>query len=106
MPDHGNADIVTVIVTMRVKPNLEDDYLTFVQGVTETVHREEPDVLLYAMHPHPELPHTFVWVERYASRAALEAHGASDHMTEAFQKLPHFLVEPPEMLELRQTHPG
>ena len=73
MADHGTAGVLTAVVTMTVKPDREEDYLAFVTGVMETVHREEPDVLLYVMHRHPQLPHTFVWVERYASRAALEA---------------------------------
>ncbi|MGO1848373.1 MULTISPECIES: putative quinol monooxygenase [unclassified Microbacterium] len=106
MADHGTAGVLTAVVTMTVKPDREEDYLAFVTGVMETVHREEPDVLLYVMHRHPQLPHTFVWVERYASRAALEAHSGSVHMAAAFQELPQFLTAPPEILELEQSLPA
>lgn len=105
MPDHGTSAAVTLVVTMRVKPSLVSDYFDLVRPVMETVHREEPDVVLYAMHPHPELPHTFVWIERYATQAALDAHLASPHMTEALPKLNDLLVGPPEVLELRQVLP-
>ena len=44
---HGNEDVVTLLVTMTVKPEYEQEFLDFAAYFAEKVHADEPDTLLY-----------------------------------------------------------
>jgi quinol monooxygenase YgiN len=46
--------------------------------------RKEPGVLAYELHVDPESPGKFMFYEKFASQAALDAHLASPHF-EKFQ---------------------
>jgi quinol monooxygenase YgiN len=103
---HGDARVVTLLVTMTIKPEHDRDFLQLAAETAETVHREEPGTELYAMHEHPDKPNTYVWVERYADEAALEAHGNAPYMADALAKLPGWFAQPPELVKLSQIVPG
>jgi quinol monooxygenase YgiN len=103
---HGNAQVVTLVVTMTFKPEHEHDFLAMAREFTATVHATEPDVLLYTLHKHPSEPHTYVWVERYRNEAALGHHMSTPAMQAVFPKLQNYLAGPPSMLKLDQVVPA
>lgn len=103
---HGNAQVVTVVVTMAFKPEHEADFLALAREFSATVHASEPDTLLYTLHEHPSEPHTYVWVERYRDEAALGHHMSTPAMQAVFPKLKTYLAGPPSMLKLTQVLPA
>jgi quinol monooxygenase YgiN len=103
---HGNAEVVTLVVTMSFKPEHENDFLAMAREFAATVHATEPDTLLYTLHKHPSEPHTYVWVERYRDAAAMQAHNSSSAIQAVFPKLRNYLAGPPSMLKLQQVFPA
>jgi quinol monooxygenase YgiN len=104
-PPHGDSTTVTLVVTMTVKPEREQEFLKFAGKFVGDVHANEPGSLLCVLTRHPTRPNTFVWVERYRDAEALTAHGASAHFAEAKAKFPEFVAAPPEFLKLSQVLP-
>lgn len=104
---HGNPDVVTLLVTMAVKPEYEQEFLDFAAHLTEKVHAEEPGTLLYVLTRHPTKSHTYLWVERYRNQDALQAHSETAHVGEAMARVqdPKWWANPPEMMQLSQVIP-
>lgn len=106
--DHADATVVTQIVTMRVKPEHEQEFLDLAARIAAQVHASEPGTLLYVLTRHPTEPQTYLWIERYRDQHALEAHGAAPYMAEAMAKVqdPAWWSGPPEVLSLTQVVPA
>jgi quinol monooxygenase YgiN len=104
---HGDSDVVTLLVTMAVKPAHEQEFLDFVAYFAKKVHANEPGTLLYVLTKHPTEPHTYLWVERYRDQEALKAHSETSYIGEAMSKVqdPKWWAKPPEMLQLTQVVP-
>ena len=103
---HGNSDVQTLIVTMTIQPDHEQEFVQLASSVIQTVHAEETDTILYTLHKHPTEPHTYVWVERYADADAMQRHAAAPYMAEAMGKIPGWLAKPPEFTQLSQILPA
>lgn len=105
---HGDSDVVTLVVTMAVKPEHEQEFLDFAAYLVKKVHANEPDTLLYVLTQHPTEPQTYLWVERYRNQEALEAHNETSYMGEAISKVedPKWWTKSPEMLPLAQVVPN
>jgi len=102
---HGNGTVVSLVVTMAIKPEHEQEFLELARVTAAKVHAEEPGVLLYVLTKHPTEPSTYVWLERYRDAAAVEAHMQSAHLKAALTKLPGLLARPPEGMKLAQVLP-
>jgi quinol monooxygenase YgiN len=103
---HGDSSVVTLVVTLTLHPDKEQEFVDFAAALVRAVHQSEPGTLLYVLHRHPTEPHTYVWVERYRDAEALKAHTESPHMSEAASRLPNWLSRPPEVIQLSQIEPG
>lgn len=103
---HGDANVVTLVVTMTIHPDKEREFVDFAAATVHKVHESEPGALLYALHRHPTEPHTYVWVERYRNAEALSAHTEAPYMVDAMSKLPGWLSAPPELVQLSQISPA
>jgi quinol monooxygenase YgiN len=102
---HGTSDAITLIGTMSVKAEHEQEFLDFATNTARTVHEKEPGTILYVLHKHPTEPYTYVWVERYRDAEALEIHTNAAYIAEAMQRLPNWLSKPPDLIDLRQIVP-
>jgi quinol monooxygenase YgiN len=103
---HGDSSVVTLLVTLTIHPEKEEEFADFAAAISHEVRENEPGTLLYALHRHPSEPHTYVWVERYRDAEALEAHTAAPYIAEAMGTLPNWLSRPPEVTQLSQIDPG
>ena len=103
---HGDSDVRTLIVTMMIQPDHEQEFQELAVSTVETVHAQEPDTILYTLHKHPTEPHTYVWVERYADAGAMQRHAAAPYMAEAMSRIPGWLAKPPEFTQLSQVLPA
>ena len=89
-------DQVTVIATVKVKPEDQDRALEILEGVIAGSHGEEGCVK-YTLHRATNEPGSFSIVEVWRSQEDLEAHFKEPHMAplaEAFE----MLSEPPQIL--------
>ncbi len=89
-------DQVTVIATVKVKPEDQDRALEILEGVIAASHGEEGCVK-YTLHRATNEPGAFSIVEVWRSQEDLEAHFKEPHMAaiaEAFE----MLSEPPQIL--------
>ena len=102
----GGSEAITLIVTMSIKPEFEDEFLDMARAFADKVYANEPGTLLYVLTKHPTQEHTYVWVERYRHEAALTQHVGTAYMAEARPRLAEFLDSPPELLRLAQVIPG
>ena len=104
---HGNADVVTQIITMTLNPEYEQEFLDFAAYFAEKVHANEPGTLLYVLTKHPTEPYTYLWVERYRDQEASKAHSEAPYFSEAISKKedPAWWAKPGDMLTLTQVVP-
>ena len=73
------ADPVRVAALLTALPGKGPELVAAFALVTPLV-RAEDGCLQYDLHPYADDPDRFVVVERWASREALAAHAASEHM--------------------------
>jgi quinol monooxygenase YgiN len=71
-----------LVVRMTAQEGTEDEAVATMRELAEAT-RQEPGCELYIPTQDPENPRSFLFYEQYVDKAALEAHGASDH----FQQL-------------------
>lgn len=75
------SEEITVIAIMEAKPGDEATAEAAIRAcVVET--RKEPGCRLYTAHSDISAPGRFIFVERWADRAALDAHGQQPHFRE------------------------
>lgn len=90
------AGEVTVIATMKVKPEDEQRALAILEGVIAASHGEEGCVR-YTLHRATNEPGAFSIVEVWRSQADLDAHFKQPYMA-AIADAVGMLVEPPRIL--------
>ena len=71
-----------LVVRMTAREGTEHEAVATMRELAEAT-RQEPGCELYIPTQDPENPRSFLFYEQYVDKAALEAHGASDH----FQRL-------------------
>jgi quinol monooxygenase YgiN len=72
----SDTTTVVVVVTLKMKAGMEDEARAMLHAaVAPTL--AEPGCLAYDLHQSNSDPTEFLFYERWANRAALEAHAAS-----------------------------
>jgi quinol monooxygenase YgiN len=77
---------IVVVGGFTAKAGREQEALEVFQGLVEPTHGEE-GCILYALHRGADDPRRLTFVERWSSRAALDAHLASEHVQGALGRL-------------------
>ena len=67
-----------VVATIKVKPGMEKEFEAVAKELVAKVNANEPGCMLYALHRN-EAAGTYVFMERYADQAAVEAHRATEY---------------------------
>ncbi|WP_035848364.1 putative quinol monooxygenase [Kitasatospora azatica] len=88
------SERVSVVVTLKVKPGAEDQFRAQA-AATEKVSRAEAGCLSYTNFVDPNDPASWVVVEEWADRAALDTHLNSPHLAESLALTVELLAEPP-----------
>jgi quinol monooxygenase YgiN len=91
-----------VVATIKVKPGMEKEFEAVAKELVAKVNASEPGCKLYALH-HGEQPHTYVFMERYADQAAVEAHRAADYFKTLGRKMGEYMDGRAEVLRLREV---
>ena len=91
-----------VVATLKVKPGMEKEFEAVAKDLVAKVNANEPRCTLYALH-HGETPGTYVFMERYADQAAVEAHRATEHFKSLGRKMGEYMDGRPEVIRLREV---
>ena len=91
-----------VVATLKVKPGMEKEFEAVAKELVAKVNANEPGCKLYALH-HGEAPNTYVFMERYADQAAVDAHRASDHFKALGRKMGEYMEGRAEVIRLREV---
>jgi quinol monooxygenase YgiN len=91
-----------VVATLKVKPGMEKEFEAVAKDLVAKVNANEPGCTLYALH-HGETPGTYVFMERYADQAAVEAHRATEHFKSLGRKMGEYMDGRPEVIRLREV---
>jgi len=102
---HGYEGVVSLVVTMTVKPESEQEFLDVCRAFAAYVHTHYAGVLLYTLNKDPKLEHTYVWIERYVDEEAIRNKAATPEYKAAVSKVMPFLAKPPEGRLLVQVVP-
>jgi quinol monooxygenase YgiN len=91
-----------VVATIKVKPGMEPQFEAVARELVAKVNANEPGCRLYVLH-RAEAPQTYVFMERYADQAAVEAHRATDYFKALGRKMGEFMDGRPEVLRLTEV---
>jgi quinol monooxygenase YgiN len=94
--------MIGIVATLKIKPGMEQPFEAVAKEVVAKVNANEPGCRLYALH-HGEQPNTYVFMERYADQAAVDAHRATDHYKALGRKMGEYLDGRAEVLRLREV---
>jgi quinol monooxygenase YgiN len=102
---HGHEGIVSLVVTMTVKPENEREFLEICREFAAYVHTRYAGVLLYTLSKDPRQEHTYVWIERYVDEEAIRRKAATPEYKAAVAKVMPLLANPPQARRLIQVVP-
>ncbi len=88
---------VTVTARAKAKPGKEKELEAALRAVVPPTH-DEHGCLRYAVHRGIEDPASFLVVERWVSKEALDAHLKTPHIQDLFKKVPALVAAPPEIV--------
>jgi quinol monooxygenase YgiN len=93
------TDPVRVVAVLQVHPGKGPEQVAEFEQLAPVVRAEE-GCLQYDLHAVLDDPDRFVVIEQWASREALDAHAASEHMAALAQRSAAFRVRHAEVLVL------
>ena len=96
---------LTVIARAKAKPGREGDVEKELRRCVGPTHKEA-GCLRYAIHRGADDPQTFVVVERWKSKEALDEHLRSEHVQKLFSAMGALLAGPAEILSYQLLPEG
>lgn len=93
------SDKVAVLARITVRPDAVEDAEAALRSLVEATEQED-GTALYVLHREGDSG-SFWFYELYADAAALDLHGQSPALAEAFSELGALLAEPPELHMMR-----
>ncbi len=94
--------MIGIVAMLRIRPGMEPQFEAVAKELVAKVNANEPGCRLYALH-HGEQPNTYVFMERYADTAAVEAHRATNYFKALGRKMGEFMDGRAEVLRLREV---
>lgn len=94
--------MIGIVATIKVKAGMEKEFEAVAKELVGKVNANEPGCMLYAIH-HAESPHTYVFMERYADQAAVDAHRGTEHFKVLGRKMGEYMEGRAEVMRLREV---
>ncbi len=94
--------MIGIVATIKVKPGMEKEFEAVAKELVAKVNSSEPGCKLYALH-HGEAPQTYVFMERYADQAAVDAHRVTDHFKSLGRKMGEYMDGRADVMRLREV---
>jgi quinol monooxygenase YgiN len=98
----GEMPMFGVVATIKVKDGQGSEFEKVATELVKKVNENEKGCLLYQLY-HGEEPNTYVFMERYADQAAVDAHRASDHFKTLGRAMGAFMDGPPAVKRFKQV---
>jgi len=95
--------MIGIVVNMKVKPGSEADFEAAMGELIAQVRANEPGCKLYSLAKDPKEPGSYVMMEIYADKDALDSHGKTPYFGAAMPKLGATLAGPPAMQRLEMV---
>ncbi len=86
--------MIMITGTMNVEPDQRDEFLRFVRGLVPA-ERQKRGCLQFSIYEDVTTPNSFLMLEQWESREALDAHMESDDFEANDVLLASFLIEDP-----------
>jgi quinol monooxygenase YgiN len=87
---------ILVVATLKIQDGKVDEAVAALTPVIESTHEEE-GCLSYVLHQDVNDPNTLVFVERWASQDAINAHAQQPQMLKLFEIASDVAAEPPQI---------
>jgi quinol monooxygenase YgiN len=94
--------IQSIVATLKAKAGQEEQFQAAALKLVAAVRANEPGCLLYTLSKG-EQPSTFVFMERYASEEAMQAHRATEHFKTLGRAMGAFMDGPPSVLRMVES---
>jgi len=88
---------IVIVASIKARPGKEDETREALGGLVAPTHAED-GCILYSLHQGAADTTRFVFVERWESQEALDAHLGSDHIAAVLAKADELLSEPPDIV--------
>ncbi len=89
--------MIGVVAKLKIAAGKEGEFETLAKDLMAKVKANEPGCLTYQLYKSRKEADTYVFLEQYASKEALEAHGKSDYFKAAGPKLGAVLGGAPDV---------
>jgi len=94
--------VVVIIAKLKALPGKEEALAGVCLDLAREVRQKEKECLMYIPHVSVGNPGEVVFIEKYASREALDYHRQTSHFKEASILLKDILDGPPEVTALKE----
>jgi quinol monooxygenase YgiN len=98
----GVTQMLGVVATIKVKEGKGADFEKVATELVKKVNENEKGCLLYQLY-HGEEPNTYVFLERYADQAAVEAHRGTDYFKSLGRAMGEFMDGKPTVQRFKQV---
>lgn len=89
--------MIGVVATLTIAEGKESEFEAVGKDLMAKVKANEPGTLTYQLYRSQKDPQTYVFLEQYASKDALDAHGQSDYFKAAMPKIGNCLAGAPDI---------
>jgi quinol monooxygenase YgiN len=93
--------MIAITATLLAKAGQEADFEAVAMELAAQVRAHEPGCLLY-QPCRTETPRTYVFIERYADEAALQAHRKTEHFRRLGRQLGEHMDGAPQIARLQE----
>jgi len=90
------------VATIKIKEGKGAEFEKVATELVNKVNENEKGCLLYQVY-HGEAPNTYVFMERYADQAAVEAHRGTEYFKTLGQAMAKFMDGKPTVQRLKQV---
>ncbi len=91
--------MLDIVVTQRVHPGKEREFEELARQLEANTVAKDKGCLRYEWY-RSETPHTYILIERWTDRAAVQAHLKAEHVVSILPKLRECVPEPFSILRL------
>jgi len=91
-----------IVAKLTIKPGMDKEFEAVAKELVAKVNANETGCKLYALH-RAEAPNTYVFMERYADQAAVDAHRATDYFKALGRKMGEYMEGRAEVMRLTEV---
>jgi len=91
-----------IVAKLTIKAGMDKEFEAVAKELVAKVRANEAGCKLYALH-RAETPSTYVFMERYAAQAAVDAHRATNYFKALGRKMGEYMEGRAEVMRLTEV---